>query len=363
MKQMMDGLLGLGTIKQPYVMQMKRGDTIIRQIKDFSNVAIDKGSIYNDHFVEATVNASVEIVKHAYLKCTTYHDTQSFSIRVTNIQTHHNIFIQVMLEEMMVNNRLYILAIGNSFTEDAMTYLYDVVSSTGIKNICLGYLYRGGAPLHTHVNNLLEDVPYEFFRINQNGTWKEKNVLTTKQALDFWDWDIISLQQSSGESGLKKTYFDDIEIMVSQIKKYLRRPIEFIWHQTWAYSLLSTHDHFKYYDYSQKTMYSGISEAIQQVIIPSQHFYRWIPAGMLIQQLRKKYQEAHITRDGFHLSLHLGRYAVALLWFKKLTGLSLDQVTFVPKDKNRRLITKEDEQYIKDVIEMIVKNPEMIVSI
>ena len=45
---------------------------------------------------------------------------------------------------------LKILAIGNSFSEDAVEYAWDIANSLGIQNVMIGHLYIGGCSLDMH---------------------------------------------------------------------------------------------------------------------------------------------------------------------------------------------------------------------
>ena len=45
---------------------------------------------------------------------------------------------------------LRILGIGNSFTDDGMMYLPELLEAAGIRNVVLGRLYIGGCSLERH---------------------------------------------------------------------------------------------------------------------------------------------------------------------------------------------------------------------
>ena len=49
-----------------------------------------------------------------------------------------------------------ILAIGNSFSDDAMEHLAVILKGAGVENISLGNLYIGGCSLETHYNNIIK---------------------------------------------------------------------------------------------------------------------------------------------------------------------------------------------------------------
>ena len=58
-----------------------------------------------------------------------------------------------------------ILAIGNSFSQDATTYIEDIANSMGIEDITAANLYIPGCPLTKHAENLKTDeLEYEYHR-------------------------------------------------------------------------------------------------------------------------------------------------------------------------------------------------------
>ena len=52
-----------------------------------------------------------------------------------------------------------VLAIGNSFSDDSMEYLYPVLQALGVENISLGNLYIGGCEVQRHVDNIQTGAP------------------------------------------------------------------------------------------------------------------------------------------------------------------------------------------------------------
>ena len=68
-----------------------------------------------------------------------------------------------------------ILAIGNSFSVDAMEYLCDICDAAGIGDIVLGNLYIGGCSLDTHWNNIQKDANAYTYYENVYGYWTTKN--------------------------------------------------------------------------------------------------------------------------------------------------------------------------------------------
>ena len=74
-----------------------------------------------------------------------------------------------------------ILVIGNSFSNDALTYFYDIVSDNEIEpNLILGHIDIGGSSLETHRINALTD--YKDFSY-QKTTSSDKETLDRKSVV------------------------------------------------------------------------------------------------------------------------------------------------------------------------------------
>ena len=57
------------------------------------------------------------------------------------------------------------------------------------------------------------------------------------------------------------------------------------------------------------------------------------PTGIAIDNARKEFDEL-LTRDGYHLSLSLGRYIASLTMFKAITKKDINDLTWFAKDVN-----------------------------
>ena len=66
---------------------------------------------------------------------------------------------------------IHILAIGNSFSVDAMEYLCQILIQAGYKSVKLGNLYIGGCTLKTHAENLANGFKAYTYYTTTNGTW------------------------------------------------------------------------------------------------------------------------------------------------------------------------------------------------
>ncbi|MDD6210333.1 MAG: DUF4886 domain-containing protein [Bacteroidales bacterium] len=221
---------------------------------------------------------------------------------------------------------LRILGIGNSFTDDGMMYLPDLLEAAGIKNVILGRLYIGGCTLERHCREYEGDVPaYVYYKSTDNKWETVSQKATLTQGISDEKWDIVVLQQASGSSGIYQSYQPWLDKLIEIVRLHCNNAGACIaWQQTWAYSTGSNHGEFPRYYKSQEIMYKAIIASTKQLMedTPIQTI---IPSGTTIQNLRETLpgDSLEFTRDGFHLSLTMGRYAAACAWFQALVGPSL----------------------------------------
>lgn len=212
-----------------------------------------------------------------------------------------------------------ILAIGNSFSVDALHYFKQIADAAGIETECVN-LYIGGCSLERHAQNIQNDsADYERY---YNGVATGHRI-SCREALLEQLWDIVTVQQASHDSGMPETY----EAYGSQVLDYVKKlaPQAKIWfHRTWAYEHGSNHDCFPRYGCDQETMFRALLSASSD--FAQRHDLPVIPSGNVIQALRG-FPEFDVRQgglslclDGFHMSRDYGRYAVAATWVEMLTG-------------------------------------------
>ncbi len=230
-----------------------------------------------------------------------------------------------------------ILAIGNSFSEDALYYLPAIARAEGWEGLVLGNLSIGGCTLKTHVQNtgaLLGSMPgegpgaYRYFK-SEGGPWQDRPALLHEGLADE-DWDIVSLQQASGSSGLPATYRPYLTELASFVKERTKPSCRLAWHMTWAYESGSSHKEFAAYHQSQAAMYRAIRSTFETEVLPTGLFSLLLPAGEAIQRSREALGD-RLTRDGYHLN-PLGRLIASYTWFAALTGRTPGENLFIPEE-------------------------------
>jgi len=212
-----------------------------------------------------------------------------------------------------------ILSIGNSFSQDAHKYLNELAVNNFI-DLQTVNLYIGGCNLETHWNNVIENK--NDYDLEINGEEAEKTI-SIEEALQMTDWDVITLQQASYQSGEFDTYNPYLEKLAIFIKE--KQPnARLYFHETWTYEIDFDNENFVRYNNNQKEMYEKINSAVLKAA--EKIDAKIIPVGTIIQMLRNTMPEfdyenggMSLCRDGFHLSYDYGRYVAALTWLYTLT--------------------------------------------
>lgn len=224
-----------------------------------------------------------------------------------------------------------ILAIGNSFSEDAVEqYLYDLGKDAGYELI-IGNAYRGGQGLESHWKEAMSDGnSFEYRKIIQ-GKKYNRHHQTLKSIITDESWDYITLQQVSQDSGNPDTYEPFLTNLIAYVKSLATNDrMKLGFHMTWAYSGDSTHSGFVYYGRNQKTMYDSIIEASKAALANHPDIRFIVPSGTAIQNMRATPLGDTMNRDGYHLDYNIGRYTAACTWFEVILKKKATRLTYHP---------------------------------
>ena len=218
---------------------------------------------------------------------------------------------------------LRILAIGNSFSDDGMEHLPAILEDLGVDNVELARLYVGGCTLERHYNFYNnEEAAYLFYhsKAGENKWTKAEEKVSMQYALAMGEWDIITLQQASGVSGIYDSYVPYLEQLINIVSK-AQPQAELVWHMTWSYSTDSNHNEYPNYDRDQKKMYQAITDCVHRLLKDYKAIDKIIPSGTTIQSLRQSAinnAPKDFTRDGYHMDFGAGRYALACTWYESI---------------------------------------------
>lgn len=213
-----------------------------------------------------------------------------------------------------------VLAIGNSFSADAVEhYLYQIGVASG-DTLIIGNLAIGGCSLELHDSNATQNKPAYSYRKIVNGEKTMSPQITLEEGIKDEDWDYISLQQVSQNAGLYDTFFPYLPQLVDYVKQLATNPdMKLIFHMTWAYDKEANHPGFANYERDQLRMYDQIVETAQKVVTELE-IPVIVPSGTAIQNARTSTLGDTLCSDGFHLEHTYGRYTVACTWYEILTG-------------------------------------------
>lgn len=224
---------------------------------------------------------------------------------------------------------LNVLAIGNSFSVDATRYLHQVAEAAGVDTKIVN-LHIGGCPLERHWRNI--ESGERAYNYQLNGVITERSA-SIAEVLEEETWDYIITQQVSHDSGWLISYEPFLGLILNYLKEKAPNA-KILMQETWAYEIGSTHSNFMRYNRNPQEMYDKLHSCYTQMA--AKYGLELIPSGSVIQKVRSlpefNLQEGGMSlyRDGFHMSYNYGRFLVACVWAKKLFGVAVKDVTYVP---------------------------------
>lgn len=220
-----------------------------------------------------------------------------------------------------------LLCIGNSYSRDAVEkYLYPLVVADG-DDIRIVNIFKTGASLVDTYGTIVGDSIYPESHHIVDGVWSARYNVTAAALLND-EWDFISIQQNSFNSGYYNT-FSNIPAILQEIKERTNGHGEVLYHQTWSYAQNSPL--LEPYEGSAEVMYSRIAECTLKLSEKYPNLGRIVPAGTAIQNCRLNYSLPNeLTCDGVHLD-SLGCFTAACVWYETITGRDVRQNTYMPR--------------------------------
>jgi hypothetical protein len=234
-----------------------------------------------------------------------------------------------------------ILAIGNSFSEDATRYLHDIARADG-EELQVTNLYIGGCSLESHYNNMVSDEQVYDLQINGHSTGLYVSI---REALTSREWDVITLQQVSHKSFDIESYLPYVQDLADYVRGYCPYAKLYL-HQTWAYEDGSAR-------LTDIAKYNRADKMLEDIVKANLEIAKIIKADAIIRSgemlgalLQGGISEVH--RDTFHASLGLGRYALGLLWYRTITQKKVFGNRFCDFDEP---ISEEDILTVKKTVD------------
>ncbi len=246
-----------------------------------------------------------------------------------------------------------VLSIGNSFSQDGQRWLHQCAASVGVDLTCVN-LNIGGCSLSTHWKNAQSGE--EAYGYEVNG--RHERMAALVETLCEGGWDVITLQQVSGESGRPQSYLPELPLLAEVVRRECPDAALYI-HQTWGYEYGSDHPDMVSYNCDDEEMFRRVRDcyAMAAKLVDA----KLIPAGETVFRVRRlprfdvRQGGESLHRDGFHLSLVYGRYAAALTWLATLCGVDPETVTFIPEENGVTAdptVLAEIQKTVKAVVNM-----------
>ena len=303
------------------------------------------------------------------VSCADYNSMRAGTYKVT-VKINGTNFAQSYDVKVNPANKLKVLMIGNSFADDTINYAYEIAKSVGIpeENILVADIYIGGCSLATHWSNAQSNAAAYRFGLEKEGWFDGSSYTnwTMEQAIMYADWDFITFQQNSGNSGGPASYsclqnlMDYVyDIATDEENNPNANPnVKFVWHQTWAYQQGTTATAFGTYNYDQMTMYNAIMNCLETQVL-NKNFVAIIPNGTAIQNARTSTIGDTFSRDQHnHLSYGAGRYIASMNLVSVLTGRDMSTLTWKPTDSGFNYSLTETEINIcKESVANAIANP------
>lgn len=237
-----------------------------------------------------------------------------------------------------------VLAIGNSFSQDATRYLRQIAKADGY-DMKVVNLYIGGCSLRRHYINALEDKKEYSMEFAGETTGFYVSI---KEALISDEWDVVTLQQASHYSINYDTYQPYIHFLAEYVRKYCPKAKIYI-HETWAYEDGSYRlcEELGYSDRSGmlKDLMESYKLAAEDINADGM-----IPCGEVLDAMLS-HGISKVHRDSFHASYGVGRYALGLTWYAVLTGNDVEENGFAQFDQ---AVSEEEMQIVKECVQMIL---------
>lgn len=233
---------------------------------------------------------------------------------------HENIIPQVPsyknspLPTLSDVSEIKILAIGNSYTIDGVEYLDEIASASTIDRtkFAVYQCVLSSGSLTDWVDLYETDGTT---RADRKAGLALASVTsgTLKQILSQ-EWDIIVLQQVSGDAIDYSTFNPSIRKLIGYIRENCtNQKVCIAWQLVWAYN--SSYGNPPH----GINRYNAICNVCKQMIMDN-GIDVIIPTGTAIQNARNTSlnTEHELTRDNSHLSYGVGRYVAACTWFCRL---------------------------------------------
>lgn len=212
-----------------------------------------------------------------------------------------------------------ILTIGNSFAQNACTYLPPIAESVAGCEVVIGKANIGGCHLEKHANLIRQS--------EQDPSVKPYKGKTLKEWLRQEAWDVVTIQQVSYLSFELASYHPHVGDIIAYVQRHAPQAQLYL-HQTWAYA--PDCPRLEGFGMDAREMYKGLKTSYRS--LAKQYELPILPSGDAFYRASRKDENLHLWReDRFHANAQ-GCYLAGCVWLKELFERSPEEVIFVPEE-------------------------------
>ena len=237
-----------------------------------------------------------------------------------------------------------VLMIGNSFCYNYVEELYGLAAAAGIPmRVC--NVYYSGCKMYEHYNWWMAgESNYQFYITDAEGR-RGVGGKSLEWCLAQGEWDVISLQESSGRvrnNGGAIASLEKDRICYDTLLPYLEAQFpraRTLWHQTWALQIGYTSGSYTLSTVEEQTAYYEVVKE-HSTLIADTYGWELVPSGDAWQIIRAGGYDNLCARLGkgenhegdYHHEGDIGggQYLNACVWFEIITGQSVLGNTYVP---------------------------------
>lgn len=218
---------------------------------------------------------------------------------------------------------LRVLALGNSFTDDALALMPILVDSAHLNHsrMCFYAAVKVSASIDYWMQTITANDSLVLRCYLAGARMQARGPL---QRILAQPWDVIVVQQASDLSYRWATYAQ-FSAYIHTIRALCPNPrLSILFQQVWSHN--RDEDPMAYRGNVVCSQYVG-------QMIGAHHI---IPTGMAIQYARATHlcDDRYLTRDGWHLNLGIGRYIATATWYERIIrpvfGQPLPALTALP---------------------------------
>ena len=262
----------------------------------------------------------------------------------------------VSAQTAVADEPIRILAIGNSFSNNATQYIDRIAENLGL-NVEAYSLYYPGCTIQAHVNYYNnESTVYALATDGVNLNW---SINTMQKAFELYDYDNVTIQQSPSGCDSFSTYWTENQPWLTQLNDIIKEnepQAKVLIHQTWSFChdcAIGNDPYWKTNYNNSKEMFAVIEDcynrAAEKIGVKSEDI---IPVGKAIQLAKDEFgfgdfyntkadgsslsDVEHLaggalyTDNVDHLNCH-GRYIASCVWLENIFGVDCRETTYVPE--------------------------------